>query len=159
MAKNEKKSIPFSFVLDELYALKPAVKPMFGCHAVYIGEKIVLILRDKVTPVLDNGVWVATTVEHHESLKAELPSLRSIDVFGGGVTGWQCLPVSAPDFEASVQKVCALILERDPRVGKLPGAKSKAKAKAKAKGARRTPVKAKARAIAKAKPKRKPKRK
>ena len=74
-----KKKIPFEFVFDELAELSYWTRPMFGCTAIYVGEKIVLVLRYK--PERNdgsNGVWVATTKEHHGSLRRELPSLRSI---------------------------------------------------------------------------------
>ena len=48
---------PFAFVLDELDALEPFTKPMFGCTAVYVGDRIVLILRERPTRKDDNGVW------------------------------------------------------------------------------------------------------
>jgi hypothetical protein len=44
---------------------------MFGCLAVYVQDKIVLILRDKREGTADNGVWLATTEEHHQSLRRE----------------------------------------------------------------------------------------
>ena len=44
-------------------------------------------------------MWLATTEEHHESLRREFPNMRSIQVLGKKVTGWQLLPVDAPDFE------------------------------------------------------------
>ena len=40
---------------------------MFGCLAVYVQDKRVLILRDKREGAADNGVWLATTEEHHQS--------------------------------------------------------------------------------------------
>ncbi len=88
--RGPKKRPPFAFVLDELASLEPWTRPMFGCTAVYVGETIVLILREKRDA--DDGVWVATTKEHHASLRLALPSLRSIAVLGAGVTGWQVLP-------------------------------------------------------------------
>lgn len=111
--------IPFEFVLDLLVALAPRTRPMFGCTAVYIGPKIVFVLRDK-PPAADSGVWVATTPEHHASLRQELPSLRSIGVLGPGVTGWQNLPASAADFESSVERACELVELGDARIGKIP---------------------------------------
>lgn len=140
---------PFGFVLDELDALDPYTKPMFGCTAVYVGEKIVLILRRRPTAREDNGVWIATTREHHESLRKDLPSLQSIGVLaGGGVTGWQKLPESGDDFEEEVLRACALVRAGDPRIGKVPqrkapkapkspAAKRTPRAKAPAKGRRR----------------------
>jgi hypothetical protein len=111
---------PHAFVLDALEGAAPTTRPMFGCLAVYVEEKIVLILRDKAPADHDNGVWIATTLEHHESLRAELPGMRSITVLGAGVTGWQVLPADAPDFEDAALRACELILAGDPRIGKIP---------------------------------------
>ena len=113
-------SIPFEFVLECLYSKSPVVKLMFGCHAVYIDEKIMFILRDREDVPEDNGVWIATTKDHHESLKKDFPSMRSISVFGSGVTGWQILPVTSDGFEESVVKACELVLKGDIRIGKIP---------------------------------------
>ena len=118
-------AVPFQFAIDYLYALNPIVKPMFGCHAVYIGNKIVLILRNKKDEKLDNGVWIATTLEHHQSLKKDFPGMRSISVLGSSVTGWQLLPLEADDFESSVIKACDFILKNDVRIGKIPLPKKK----------------------------------
>jgi hypothetical protein len=45
---------------------------MFGCLAVYVEDKIVLVLRGRRDNTADNGVWLATTAEPHESLHREL---------------------------------------------------------------------------------------
>lgn len=107
-------------MLEALSALSPWTRLMFGCTAVYVGEKIMLILRDRQGAASDNGVWLATTETHHESLRLEFPRMRSIEVFGKEVTGWQVLPVDAPDFEETALHACELILAGDPRIGKLP---------------------------------------
>jgi hypothetical protein len=121
-ARRPAKKVPFGFVLAELEEMGPTTRPMFGCHGVYVDDKIVLILRDRGNPPDDDGVWVATTREHHATLRRDLPSLRSITVLaGGGVTGWQILPAASEDFEESVLFVCDLVRRRDPRVGKIPG--------------------------------------
>jgi hypothetical protein len=118
-----KARIPFEFVIDELASRSPWTRPMFGCTAVYVGDKIVFILRDRTGSPADNGVWVATTKAFHASLRELLPSLRSIEVLGAGVTGWQVLPASSDDFEEAVLRACRLVLEGDPRIGKVPKAK------------------------------------
>ena len=100
--------------------------PMFGCLALYAKEKIVLVLRDKPGG-RDNGVWLATTSEHHKSLRAEFPNMRSIGVLGKDVTGWQVLPAEAEDFEEAALRACDLIAAGDPRIGKVPKPKSKKK--------------------------------
>jgi hypothetical protein len=120
-----RKPVPHEFVLDALTELSPSTRPMFGCLAVYVGKKIVLILRDKADETADNGVWLATTEQHHESLRSEFPNMRSIQVFGKEVTGWQVLPASAADFEEAALHACELIVAGDPRIGKIPKAKRK----------------------------------
>lgn len=117
------KQIPFDFVLDYLHSKVPEVKPMFGCYAVYINEKIIFILRNREEYLEDNGVWLATTKEHHESLGKDFPSMRSIKAFGSGVSGWQVLPSSSDEFESSVILACELVLKEDPRIGKIPKSK------------------------------------
>lgn len=99
---------------------------MFGCLAVYVGEKIVMILRDKRDKTAaDDGVWLATTKDHHASLRNDFPNMRSIAVFGKEVTGWQVLPADASDFEAAALRACELIAAKDPRIGKIPQKKRK----------------------------------
>ena len=139
-AKKKKKALPHPFVLDALEAALPETRPMFGCTAVYVGEKIMMILRDKAGADPDNGVWIATIPEHHDSLRRELPSLRSITVFGSGVTGWQVLPVTGAEFEEEALRACEMILVGDPRIGKIPGEKRKTTPKAKAASAKATPA-------------------
>lgn len=118
--KVHRKIVPFEFVLEALSALEPRTRPMFGCLAVYIGERIVLILRDRPKDIADNGVWIATTEEHHASLRDDFPNMRAVQLMGGKISGWQVLPVDAPDFESSAMLACELVARRDPRIGKVP---------------------------------------
>lgn len=128
-AIKKRSRIPFEFVLEALAPVSPWTRPMFGCFAVYVGEKIVLFLRHKDASQCDNGVWLATTTEHHESLRSEFPNIRSIRVLGKEVTGWQLLPIDAPDFEEAALRACELILARDPRIGKVPNSRRAARAR------------------------------
>ena len=121
----QRKAVPFEFVLDALAGLPTETRTMFGCLAVYLGDKIVLILRERRNPPADNGVWLATTEEHHQSLAREFPSMRSIQLFGNKITGWQVLPADAADFEQAALRACELILARDPRIGKVPKSRQK----------------------------------
>lgn len=52
-----RKAVPHQFVLEAIAALSPTTRPMFGCLAVYVADKIVLMLRDKRDETADNGVW------------------------------------------------------------------------------------------------------
>src|ERR1700690_1228989 len=116
-----RKPIPHEFVLDAIASLSPRTRPMFGCLAIYVEDKIVLILRnkdnnneDKRDQTADNGVWLATTEQHHQSLRRDFPNMRSIQVLGKKVTGWQVLPAAASDFEQAALRACELVLARDP---------------------------------------------
>jgi len=124
LLSKQRKPIPHAFVLDAISTLSPYTRPMFGCLAIYAKDKIVLILRDKPKSTADNGVWLATTEEHHQSLRREFPNMRSIQVLGKRITGWQVLPVDAPDFESAALRACELVLAGDPRIGKIPGART-----------------------------------
>jgi hypothetical protein len=129
--KAKGKQIPFGFVLDELAPVDPQTRPMFGCTAVYVGDKIVFALRDKGGGDQDSGVWLATTKDHHASLAREMPNLRSITVFGSGESSWRVLPKTALDFEESVLHACDLVKKGDPRVGTIPKVKKPRRTKAK----------------------------
>ena len=120
LAGRRRKSVPHEFVLDALALLAPTTRPMFGCLAVYVGEQIVMILRDRHDWRADNGVWLATSAEHHASLKQEFPRMRSIQLLGRKVTHWQVLPARAADFESAALRACKLVVARDPRIGKIP---------------------------------------
>lgn len=126
--KTQKKP-PFEFVLDALETLHPQTRPMFGCLAVYVGEKLVLILRDRGNPQdrEDDGIWVVmpNAAQAHE-LRRDLPSLRPIRLFeGGGPTVWQVIPVESDNFEEEALRACELIQAGDPRIGKVPAKKPK----------------------------------
>lgn len=66
-AASPRKAIPNAFVLEAIASLSPRTRPMFGCLAAYVEDKIVFVLRDKPGAAADNGMWLATTKEHHQS--------------------------------------------------------------------------------------------
>ncbi len=127
MAGRRAAHVPHEFVLEALASLHPWTRAMFGCTAVYVDEKFVLILRDRSSSPRDNGIWLATSREHHDSLRQEFPQMRSIEVFETDVTSWQVLPVDDADFEDAALRACALIRAGDPRIGKIPKPKSRQK--------------------------------
>jgi hypothetical protein len=137
-AVKTRKPVPHEFVLDALASLSPETRPMFGCLAIYVGNKIVGVLRDKRDETADDdGMWLATTVDHHKSLKQDFPSMRSIRVLGKKVTGWQVLPADAADFEESALRACEFVIVGDPRIGKVPASRrAKVTKKSKPKGKR-----------------------
>lgn len=122
-----KKKIPFEFVLDYLHPLEITIRPMFGCHAIYANEKILFILRKREDHSDANGMWIATGREYHESLKKELPSMKSVLLLsdGKGETNWQMIHEEEDDFEESAIKICGMILLKDIRIGRIPKLKKK----------------------------------
>ncbi len=120
------RKIPFPFITDLLSPLNIVIKPMFGCHAIYVRERIMIILRQRDDHEDANGIWIATSKEHHASLKKELPTLHSVFILSDGKkeTEWQMIHVDADDFESSAIRVCELILKGDARVGRIPKGRS-----------------------------------
>jgi hypothetical protein len=119
MRQNPK--IPFEFILDYLNPRKVRIKPMFGCFAVYVNNKIVFILRERKENAKLNGVWVASTKEHINSLSEILPAAdrNSKLVESKKSSGtWLLIPLKNVEFEASVLKACELISKGDERIGK-----------------------------------------
>jgi hypothetical protein len=127
-----KAKVPFEFVLEALSPLEPSARPMFGAHGVYVGPKIVFILRNRESHPEANGIWVATQKEHHLSLKKIFPSLTSISVLstGKGETDWQMIPYASDSFESDAFDLCELVLKNDPRIGRIPKKKAAKKSKA-----------------------------
>jgi hypothetical protein len=121
------RKIPFPFVLDLLTSVNIVIKPMFGCQAIYVRDKIMLILRDREDHPDANGIWIMTSKEHHESLKKEFPSMQSVYILSNGKneTGTQMIHKDADDFESSAMRICELILKGDLRIGRVPKGKKK----------------------------------
>ena len=65
-----RKRAPHQFVLDAIAEMHPMIRAMFGALAVYVGEKIVFLLRDGPCDPQADGVWLAIPTEFQESLHA-----------------------------------------------------------------------------------------
>src|SRR5215813_3441029 len=118
-----KKKMPFAFALEELDALSPTIKPMFGGFAVYTGEKMILFLYDQEKWPDFRGVSLATTPDHYRSLALEFSSTRDADPQKIGKHPWLLIPAGAVDFEEQVLKACEMILNGDERIGRGPDEK------------------------------------
>ncbi len=93
------------------------------------------IVRDRQSHPECNGIWLATSHEHHKSLKKEFPNMHSVYVLsdGKGETGWQMLHAEADDFESAAIHACELVLRGDARIGKIPKPKKKRNAQSQSK--------------------------
>jgi len=77
----KRRSAPYPFTLEALTPLDPEVRPMFSGFAVYLGDKIVLMLRDSAKQPEDNGVWLVfseTANLADPGIRRDFPSLRLI---------------------------------------------------------------------------------
>ena len=96
---------------------------MFSGFAVYVGDRLVLMLRDHAKSPKDNGIWLvlAEGVDPADaSLRRDFPSIRSIELVGNKISHWLLIPSDGADFETEALDACDLILGRDPRLGRIP---------------------------------------
>ncbi|HEV2619570.1 MAG TPA: hypothetical protein VGU23_06480 [Acidobacteriaceae bacterium] len=122
-ARPAKATVPHGFVVEALRDLRPEVRRLFSGFAVYVGDRLFLVLRDAVKHPEDNGVWVvlAEGIDPGDaSLRRDLPSLRAIGLLGSKIRHWLLIPGDGADFEKQSLDVCELILGRDPRLGRVP---------------------------------------
>jgi len=119
----KRRSAPYPFILDALAPLEPEVRPMFSGFAVYVGEKIVLMLRDSPKQPKDNGVWLVfseTANLADPRIRKDFPSLRLIDLLGGKIAHWLLIPADSSTFESEALHACELLLKHDVRFGRVP---------------------------------------
>jgi hypothetical protein len=122
-AKPKRRSAPYPFILEALTPLDPEVRPMFSGFAVYLGDKIVLMLRDSAKRPEDNGVWLVfseTANLADPGIRRDFPSLRLIGLLGGKIAHWRLIPSDSPTFESEALHACQLLLKHDARFGRVP---------------------------------------
>ena len=123
LPKPTKPKIPHKFVLEALAPLSPDVRRMFSGFAVYVGDRLVLMLRNHTKSPKDNGVWLvlAKGVDPADaSLRRDIPSIRSIQLLRNKINHWLLIPSDSADFERTALDACDLILGHDPRLGRIP---------------------------------------
>lgn len=109
--------LPYDFILEYLPAERLEIKKMFGHRCLYFDGLMVMFMIAKEGNA-DNGVCLATSAEHIPSLKMEIRSLRHLEAYGEEAAGWRLIPADSIEFERDTEKVCKLILKRDPRIGR-----------------------------------------
>ena len=105
---------------------------MFSGFAVYVGEKIVLMLRDSLKQPKDNGLWLVfsdTANLADPGIRQDFPSLRLIDLLGGKIGHWRLIPADSSTFESEALHACELVLKHDPRLGRVPQSRQARSAK------------------------------
>jgi hypothetical protein len=114
---------PHAFIVDALAPLHPEVRRMFSGFAVYVGDLLVLMLRDHIKSPRDNGVWLVLserTDPADPTIRREFPSLRRIELLGDKIGHWLLIPSDGQNFETEALHACDLLLRRDARLGRVP---------------------------------------
>jgi hypothetical protein len=94
---------------------------MFSGFAVYVGDLLVMMLREHTKSVRDNGVWlVLSEGTNPAELRQEFRSLRRIELLRSKIGHWLVIPSDGPDFETEALHACDLLLRRDARLGRVP---------------------------------------
>jgi hypothetical protein len=122
-AAKPKQKAPHAFVVDALMPLDPEVRRMFSGFAVYLGDRIVCMLRDHPKSPKDNGVWLVLsegTSPADPALRREFPSLRKIRLLGNKIGHWLLIPSDGSRFEMEALHACDLLLRHDSRLGRVP---------------------------------------
>jgi hypothetical protein len=109
-----KQVFPYGFIIDYLSHLDVTVKPMFGCHGIYIDDVIYLFACKRSGRKKLNGVSIAVKKEYAEEIKKEFPGAR----IGDNKNPWLSIAESSKYFEEYCIKFCELISKRDKRVGR-----------------------------------------
>jgi len=109
--------LAYPFVLDALDEHDPTTRPMFGSTAVYLGERVLFILRKKGDS--DDGVWVAFDEDREADALAALPNLAKITRLPN-VRCWRKLAENSANFEDDVLEACRLGGLPDGPLGKIP---------------------------------------
>ena len=113
--------IAHDFILDFLYPLPVRIKKMFGNHAIYVDEKIVLATRHHPIKAVDNGIWIATKIIYHSDLKERFPTLQNIETYA--IKTWLLLPEDSLFFEERAQKIVELIKQNSNLIGNIPSSR------------------------------------
>jgi len=111
MPRHSKSNPPHKFVLEALASLDPEVRRMFSGFAVYIGDRLVLMLRDHSKYPKDNGIWLVLSEgidPADASLRRDFPSIRAIQMLGNKISHWLLIPSDGADFEREALDVCNL---------------------------------------------------
>ena len=111
--------VPFQFVYEELFSLRPTVKCVFGFTYLYLDDRLLVGLRKSTKQTSSNGMWIFTTTDNIESLAKEFPQLSRRYLWRSGKNAWVVIPSRLAEFEEYAFKACELILNGDQRIGRV----------------------------------------
>lgn len=80
-----------------------------------------MIVRGKRKDTEDNGVWLATTEQHHEGLTPRVPEHAIHSCTREGSNGLAGHSGRRRGFRGGGARACDLVMAGEPRIGKVPG--------------------------------------
>lgn len=110
--------VPYSYILSFLYPLRPKIKKTLGCYGLMLGDKLVMLLRERENHPEFNGVFISTQPQYFDELTKELHSSNmEFDIDGHHHT-WIFISEDLEDFDEIVKRAAELIKKGDERIGK-----------------------------------------
>ena len=124
--KKRPKTHPLLWVVESLME-KPSYlqKPMFGCLAIYLHGRLMLVLASGQEPW--NGLLIPTEHQFHDAIVKEFQEVVQHSV----LKKWLYLPEATEDFETVASDIIEAVRMNDQRFGVEPkekGSKRKRKA-------------------------------
>jgi len=114
-SKKKKPQNPFLWVVDPIIEEPSYIdKAMFGCRAIYLHGRLVLLLTSGAEPW--NGLLIPTDHQFHESIKQDFFSVVQHPV----LKKWLYLPEASEDFESVASDIVETIRTGDQRFGVEP---------------------------------------
>jgi len=114
-SKKKPKTHPLLWVVESLEE-EPSylAKSMFGCLAVYLHGRLMLVLASGEEPW--NGLLIPTEHQHHDALVKEFQAVVQHSV----LKKWLYLPEATEDFESVAQDIVEAVRMNDQRFGVEP---------------------------------------
>lgn len=114
-SRTKKKQHPFQWVLEPMEDEPSFIgRPMFGCRAVYLHGRLVLVLCSGKEPW--NGLLVPTDHQFHDDIRKDFEGVVRHPV----LKKWLYLPEAYEDFETAASNIVEAIRSNDLRFGVEP---------------------------------------
>jgi len=114
-SKKKPKTHPLLWVVESLME-EPSYleKPMFGCLAIYLHGRLMLVLASGEEPW--DGLLIPTDHQHHDAIRDDFDYVVQHPV----LKKWLYLPEATEDFETAASDIVEIVRMNDQRFGVEP---------------------------------------
>lgn len=109
--------VPYDFILQLLYPIRPTIKKMFGCYGLYHNKRLLFLLREREERIEFNGVFIATQPQYFDALENEIHISRMEFDLDGTAHSWLFLSEDLADFDEKIALTCNMVKAGDERIG------------------------------------------